>query len=75
MKVQIENTIIHNSIRVWELNQIISKALESSNLIELETKIGNKKFEYFKVGFGSNHCWVKQYHGELLPERVLFITE
>jgi hypothetical protein len=77
MKVQIENTIIQTSERLFEFNSIVRDALNSKSIEDLKSALDYQTFYKFKYGFGSTHCWVKQIDvdGQLLEQRVLLITE
>lgn len=75
MKVQIESTpthSIHNAEPLIVLNGIIRSALMSKSLTELKTAIQYIDTYGFMVGFGANHCWVKQDNN---GNRILLITE
>ena len=77
MKVQIETTLIGtNPSKVEEFNRILKCALNSDSFSQLEYSLNLIPMKEFRFGFGSDHCWVKEFHsyGTLSDNRILFIT-
>ena len=61
MKIEIQSGILGYEKEVSELNYIIHLAKSHSNLKDFKADVSQTEFFTLDYGFGSNHCWVKQY--------------
>lgn len=77
MKVQIETALNNPSVKeIIEFNNIVRVLNRLKSFDELIRFLEDVQFNFFVIGLGSNHAWVKQYNSEgiLHSERLLFIT-
>ena len=78
MRVVIENPLIYTGQEpVIQFNYLIKMLNRFQSLSELKNWEQAQNINLFRIGFGSNHCWVKQYdsNGTLCENRILLITE
>jgi hypothetical protein len=78
MKVQIENSLIYTGQEpIIQFNYLIEILNRFKTLSELRNWEQLQHINLFRIGFGSNHAWVKQYDstGLLSENRILLITE
>ena len=78
MNIQIEHYLIETSQEtIIQFNYLLKKVQMMHSLQELKNWEQLEHINLFKIGFGSKHCWVKQYdsNGTLSDERLLSITE
>ena len=61
MKIEIQSDILGTEKEISEVNYIIHLAKSHSNLKDFKADISQTEFFTLDYGFGSNHCWVKQY--------------
>jgi len=77
MKVQIETALNNPSVKeIIEFNNLVRVLNRVQSFDELKRFLEDVQFNFFVIGFGSNHTWVKQYGTDmiLLENRLLFIT-
>ena len=78
MNIQIEHYLIETSQEtIIQFNYLLKKVQMMQTLQELKNWEQLEHINLFKIGFGGQHCWVKQYNsnGTLSNERLLSITE
>jgi|688.fasta_scaffold1516894_1 hypothetical protein len=78
MKVQIESQLIETGPEaIIQFNYIVKMLNKMQTLRELKHWEQLPNINLFRIGFGSNHCWVKQYDsaGTLSDNRLLLVTE
>ena len=78
MKVQIQDTLISTEpSNVREFNHILKCALRAECFKQLDDSLSTASIKEFRWGFGSSHCWVKEFHsyGTLSENRLLFISK
>lgn len=78
MKIEIEYYLIETSQEtVIQFNYLLKRIQMMQTLQELKNWEQLEHINLFKIGFGSQHCWVKQYdsNGTLSNERLLLIYE
>jgi len=78
MKVQIESELIETRPEtINQFNYILKRAIQIQSLSELKLWEQSQNNNMFRFGFGSDHCWVKQYasNGTLSENRLLLITK
>jgi len=78
MNIQIEYYLIETSQEtIIQFNYLLKMVKKMHTLQELKNWEQLEHINLFKIGFGSQHCWVKQFdnNGTLSNERLLSITE
>ena len=78
MNIQIEYYLIETSREtIIQFNYILHKIQRMQTLGELKSWLETQNINFFRFGFGANHCWVKQFdsYGTLSETRLLLITE
>jgi hypothetical protein len=78
MKIQIETPLIETGPEaIIQFNYIIKMLNKMHTLSELKNWEQLPNINLFRIGFGANHCWVKQYDstGTLSDKRLLLVTE